>query len=217
MKKTIRTLLGLALLSSTAAAAPVPVQGDNARVEPWSERIVELAESLPIQDGGRIKPLHTFAGFTLLRFNGKRSLTTPQDERITPVEWLLDTLFYPETSAEYPVFLVQNAEVIEAIGIAQGEKRERDRYTFNELWPGILQLFQLAREYSAIDEKNRSTVQHQLFLLANNVDFYAQLFGYMDFARAKLPVGEGERLSLLLNGQPEVKFSQVIANVGELR
>jgi len=215
--KTIRTLLGLALLSSTAVAAPVPVQGHNARVEPWSDHIIELAESLPIQDGGRIKPLHTFAGFTLLRFNGKRSLTTPQGERITPVEWLLDTLFYPEVSAEYAVFLVQNAEVIEAIGVAQGEKRERDRYTFSELRPGILRLFELAREYAAIEEKDRTTVQHQLFLLANNIDFYVQLFGYMDFARAELPVGAGERLSQLLNGRTEVKFSQVIAHVDELR
>ena len=104
----------LALATLTAGLAP-PVSGQEAakmRSGPWPASVIELAESLPVQDGGRIKPLHTFASFTLLRLNGKRSLETPGGERLSPVEWLLDTLFFPEATADYPLFLVQNDDVL---------------------------------------------------------------------------------------------------------
>ena len=50
------------------------------------EKVVESAqrivEPLPIQEGGRVKPLHTFASFTLLRLSGRRSLEV-EDTRHT--------------------------------------------------------------------------------------------------------------------------------------
>jgi len=85
---TAASLTLLALLSSGRVSA----QG-AARTQPWDPEPARLFESLPVQDGGRIKPMHTYAGFMLLRLHGKRSITTPGDERLTPVEWLLDTLF----------------------------------------------------------------------------------------------------------------------------
>ncbi|MBM3864193.1 MAG: hypothetical protein FJ385_09660, partial [Verrucomicrobia bacterium] len=33
---------------------------------PWSAETIAAAETLPVQDGGRVKPLQTFAGFTML-------------------------------------------------------------------------------------------------------------------------------------------------------
>ena len=42
---------------------------------PWSEEVVELAASLPVQEGGRIKPLETRASYALLQMRGDRRLT----------------------------------------------------------------------------------------------------------------------------------------------
>ena len=40
----------------------------------WPESVVEAAETLPVQDGGRVKPFSTLAGFTMLRLHGARSM-----------------------------------------------------------------------------------------------------------------------------------------------
>ena len=201
----LATCLFPALASAQHQAEP--------RSEPWSREILDLAQTLPVQEGGRIKPLDTFAQFTLLRLNGKRSVKTPQGERISSIEWLLDTLFFPEASADYAVFLVQNADVIQAIGISREGKRKRDRYSFNELAGGVTRLFELAREYAAIEEKNRSSTQQQIFVLANNVNSFMGLHGSMDFARHDFEVGTPSELSRIFDGMERAAFSQVLAQV----
>ena len=145
------------------------------RVGPWSDTDIEYAESLPIQDGGRIKPLHTFASFTLLRYSGKRSVETAVGEKLSPVEWLLDTMFFADRSRDYPVFLVSNIKVLEAMGLDTEGLKPRDRYSFNTLaideqGTGINKLFELAREYGMIDPKQRTLVQDQLYSLAGSID-----------------------------------------------
>ena len=42
------------------------------------------AAKLPVQEGGRVKPLSTFAGFRLLRMNAKRKVVTPWGEKLGP-------------------------------------------------------------------------------------------------------------------------------------
>ena len=64
------------------------------REAPWSERTLELAASLPIQEGGRIKPLSTYADFMLLRLNGMRKVKFEDEDKsnLSSIEWLLDTV-----------------------------------------------------------------------------------------------------------------------------
>jgi ABC-type transport system involved in cytochrome c biogenesis permease subunit len=206
----------LSLLSLTLAAPSASAQGGT-RLEPWSEEVVELFESLPVQDGGRVKPFHTYAGFTLLRLQGKRSIKTPAGERLTPVEWLLDVFFYPEAASEYPTFLVQNDEVIGAIGVSLSGKKKRDRYSFNELRPGVSRLFTLAREYGQIEAKERSPVQQQVFVLASNVNSFMLLLTHLDFARASIELDPNPELERIFGGRTEVSFTDVLSKMGELR
>jgi ABC-type transport system involved in cytochrome c biogenesis permease subunit len=197
--KTLIGFLTSALLATSLAspcwAAPwqaAPADDSEAqhadpppfRTGPWPQEILELAESLPIQDGGRIKPLSTYAGFTLLRLTGRRRLEIPtgvgeETVQLTPIEWLLDTMFYTYQAADYPVFLVQNSEVIDALGVGIEVSNRRDRYSFNDLLgpqnTGISRLFGLANEYMPIDPDERSVVQKQVMLLAGNVSFYYQV------------------------------------------
>ena len=42
--------------------------------EPWSKEMLKVVETLPVQDGGRIKPFSTYAGFTMLGLHGARSV-----------------------------------------------------------------------------------------------------------------------------------------------
>ena len=67
-------LLGV-LCAGAALAAPAK------REAPWTAEALELAGSLPVQDRGRVKPLSTFAGFQLLKLNGKRTVKLESKEK----------------------------------------------------------------------------------------------------------------------------------------
>ena len=206
----------LAVLAVPAGAQSNPHEASLPRRDaPWSERALTLAGSLPVQDGGRVKPLSTYASFTLLRFNGKRTLELADGQTLEALPWLLDVLFYPEQAADYPVFKVDDVQAVQAAGIDTTGKKKRDRYSFNELVPGFQKLFELAREYHKKDEKDRTTVEQQVFLLATNVDAYFSLQSHFDYARHSQYVGDDPELAQLFGGE-EARFSQVLAKMPEL-
>jgi len=158
-----------------AALLSIPAQDASARERPWPEVVLETASAMAVQDGGRIKPVSTFAQFTLLRLSGRRSLQSFRGEELTPVAWLLDVLFFPEDAAREKLFLVQDSDAVAAIGLDVGEHRKRDRWSYAELQPALPRLFDLAHEYDAIPEKERGSVQQQVVLLAGNVMAFLRL------------------------------------------
>ena len=116
-------LSAVAWIVSTALRDSRP-EGDVRTVEkyvPWEKETIELASLLPIQDGGRVKPLGTYAGFTMLRLHGARSMEVigkdGQKVRLKPLDWMLDCLFRPSLAVDLPTFRVDNSEVLDAAGI----------------------------------------------------------------------------------------------------
>ncbi len=173
----------------------LPAVSHSAEREPWSKEIIDLFATMPVQDGGRIKPFDTYAQFTMLQLNGKRSFTTePADgskgERLKPVAWMLDAIFYPEIASDYKHFIVDNYDVIAAMGVQAHDKR-RSRYSYNELEPGVEKLMALAQEYNAVDPKKRDLVQQGVLDLTNNVFLFTQIIHFMDFAEERFTV-EGD-------------------------
>jgi ABC-type transport system involved in cytochrome c biogenesis permease subunit len=179
MFKKFSCLMAAGLVLCTAAAiAEAPA------APAWPEEVLALAATLPVQDGGRVKPLDTYAQFLMLRINGKRSFTTPEPEkhRVGPVEWMLTSMFYPSVARHWPHFLVENDEALVAAGITTHEKK-RDRYSYDELAAHREKLFTLAQQYQAVDPKQRDLVQQQVLNLANNMFEYEHLIGMLEFAR----------------------------------
>lgn len=153
---------------------------------PWSEETVKLAETLPLQSGGRIKPLSTQAGFTMLGLHGARSMKVKDKagkvHKLSATEWMLDTLFRPRLAMELPTFRVDNADVLTNAGITVRGKR--DRYSYSDLEGGRDKLVELAKSFEKIEEKKRVTVQQQTIDLAYNIRNYESLIGYFGFARS---------------------------------
>lgn len=183
--RTSRLLSTPILMLIAAALAPGIAAG--AEREPWSPEVVELFATLPVQDGGRVKPFDTYAQFTMLQINGKRSFTTEGGETLKPVPWLLDALFYPEIASGYQHFIVDNYDVVSAIGVDIHDKR-RSRYSYDELEPGINELMAQAQEASAVDAKKRDLIQQGILDLANNVFLFTQLIHYLDFTEQRFNV-----------------------------
>ena len=69
--------------------------------ESWEEKVIVAARDMPIQDGGRIKPFSTWAGFTMLKLHGDRTMKIMVDGKkvkLGPEGVLLDCLFRPEVA-----------------------------------------------------------------------------------------------------------------------
>ncbi|NRA75173.1 MAG: hypothetical protein HRU16_04465, partial [Planctomycetes bacterium] len=73
-----------------APVDPSSISGIDSTVRPpWSDEVLQQIARWPLQHGGRVKPFGTFAGFTMLKINGKRSLVV-EEEKLGPMEWALD-------------------------------------------------------------------------------------------------------------------------------
>ncbi|MBI5363393.1 MAG: cytochrome c biogenesis protein CcsA [Planctomycetes bacterium] len=211
------TALLIAMFALCAVSASGTADRDErGAAKGWSARAIELAGEVPLQDGGRVKPLSTFASFTLLRLSGQRTLASRGEARLDATAWSLDVLFHPEAAELEPLFLVPDSAAIEALGIDVGDKRKRDRWSHSELAPGAGRLLALAHEYDAIEPKQRTSLQQQIVTLAEDVNAFDGLRAAFDWARTQLTVPQGTRVAALFGGARSVRFSDVIARAPEL-
>lgn len=189
-------------------------KGEVQKVEgykPWDKETIDLVSELPLQDGGRIKPFSTFAGFKMLGYHGARSMKVKDDSgvvhKIKPTAWLMETVFRPHVAIKLPTFRIDNSKVLEAIDVKQ--KGRRDRYSYEEIIEGREKLFELAKSYEPIEKKKRDPEQQQTIDLAYNIRNYEALLGYFSYAITGVKLdGTG------VDGAPDqrVDFSAVMSS-----
>ena len=215
----VRHRLALIGILLCALAAPGWTQPASAPPEtlraPWPNAAIDSFSVIPIQDGGRIKPLDTYAGFQLLGINGKRRVETPDGTSLTPMEWLLDCLFYPDRAKTYKSFLIENADVLSMIGLTASE--ERARYSYNDLATARMNLFSQASQFSQIPDNTRTPAQNQLINLAHNLNQFETLASYLDFARTTIPVGQSAALQRVYGNVESVRLSTILENSSALQ
>ncbi len=185
------------------------------RTEAWDDETLELFATLPVQDGGRVKPMSTLAGFKLLKMNGKRSLETPSGEKLGATAWLLDCLFFPEQARTYQSFLVQNGQVLTAIGLEP--KHRRDRYSYDDLAPGRIALNRAASQVAAIESLKRGTVERQILELATNLREFDELLFTLSFARQTLPTDGSPDLVEIYGPDRRTGLAHVLRGLGAIR
>lgn len=119
---------------------------------------------IPVLVGGRVKPLDTVARNSLLIIHGKESLRLANGERITAMQWLADVLFKPAAADEYPVFVIQNAEVL---GLFGWEQSDRKYFSFTELSAFLKQIDQQGEQAEKLESVQRSAYQSAVLNLRN--------------------------------------------------
>ena len=219
--KIIALVLLVVLLLGLFSKGVVGLKADSYKVEitdykPWSEEVVELAASLPVQEGGRIKPLETRANFAMLQMRGDRRMTILGEGgdkiRIGPVEWMLDLFFRPEMAAQLPSFRVDNSEVLKALGIEFEDRKKRDRYSFAELEPHLPLLVEKAKGHQELLSRGAklNPVEKQTLELANVLQSYFYLAHYFDFVREGIVLRSG------VGDGKKVKMSVVLATLPQI-
>lgn len=127
--------------------------------------------ALPTLQGGRIKPLDTVARVSLLMIHGKQTLST-EDRTLTPIEWFLDVLYRPDQANAYPLFRIDNPDVLGAINIQQTQNRY---FSFNQLQPFLGTIEQQVSQIEQIRSENRSSFQTALNNLQNQLILFQKL------------------------------------------
>ncbi len=165
----------------------------------WSEEIIAEAKVIPVQDGGRIKPLSSYARFQMLRLFGALKMpikTGGETIKIGPTEWLLDLYFRPELADQLPTFRVDNADLLNALGV-KTEKR-RARLSFKEVEPAYNEIgrrsTEAGKKAEASGEDSLDIQEKQVIELARQMTSYMSLRSTLAFARDGVDIGKEEEL-----------------------
>ena len=126
---------------------------------------------LPVLNGGRIKPLDTIARTSLLLLSGRQSLTTEGHSR-SALEWLTDVMFQPDQANRWPVFEIDNPDVLGLMGIQQTAKR---RYSFADLEAHLDEIERQATRVDQMKSEQRSPFQTAILNLENQLTLYQKL------------------------------------------
>jgi ABC-type transport system involved in cytochrome c biogenesis permease subunit len=158
------TVLGLAVLWLGATWWP-PEHGKNA---------FHFAKfgKIPVLVGGRVKPLDTVARNSLLIVHGKQTLTLDDGRRLTAMHWLTDVLFNAPVADQYPVFVVENAEVLGLFGWEQGKRKY---FSFAEFSPFLKKIDEEGDKSSKLESVQRSAYQNAILNLRNSLVLYQRL------------------------------------------
>ena len=164
----------VAVLGGWLMAASAPA----AEWDPAAAAAIDLDafRRIPVLDGGRKMPLDTFARHRLLQLSGRSRLG---DE--PAVSWLARVFFAPETLANDPIFLIEDPEAAQAIGL---DAVRRERYTVEAIQSALPRLEEIARAAGAMESDDRTRVENELLRLYINVMEFSDLTHSFAFAQA---------------------------------
>lgn len=177
-------LLVLALGLSFSASFLVSALSKNHYAEGFD---MSSYATLPVQAGGRLKPMDSFARNNLLLLSGKTRLKLPDGTRLSAIEWLMDVQMRPAQADSYPVFRIDNDQVLGALG---WEQHERTYFSYIELEPFAAMIISESERISAIERPLRSVFEEHMLKLGHALVRYHALGNYA--LPALIPPAKGE-------------------------
>jgi ABC-type transport system involved in cytochrome c biogenesis permease subunit len=127
---------------------------------------------IPVLVGGRIKPLDTVARNSLLIIHGKQELRLENGKRLTAMHWFTDVVFNAPVADQYPVFVVQNADVL---GLFGWQQSDRKYFGFAEFAPFLKQIDEQGAQSDKLEAVQRSAYQSAILNLRNSLSLYQRL------------------------------------------
>ena len=167
---------------------------------------LEAFAELPVQVGGRIKPLDSVARNTLLILSARQKVVTDEGVTLSPIEWFLDLTMRPERADTYPVFKIEFPDDLGLVGLAEQGQRY---YSFNELLPYSEELSRLHGEINPAPEL-RSPYEKQIADINNGLIRYHRVMHSLH------PIGGAERLDRLVD-EYQSYLATIQAGMVELR
>lgn len=142
---------------------------------------------LPVQVGGRIKPLDSVARNALLVLSSRQKVETIDGRILSPIEWFADLTMRPELADTHPVFKIEFPDDLGIAGLAKAGERY---YAYNDLLPHFAEIQRLHKEIEP-EPKKRAPHEQQLDDLSRGITRYHRLIHSFH------PTGDAERLDNL--------------------
>jgi ABC-type transport system involved in cytochrome c biogenesis permease subunit len=162
---------------------------------PRSDFDLEGFGRLPSLEGGRVKPIDTFARNTLLMIRSKSTVRV-DGKSLSATRWLLDSAFKPETSDTYAAFVVDDPEVLGLVGLAQGKGRY---FAYWQLEPKREEINRQAQAADAVPSGARSRFQNAVIALDQRMGVYEHI------KNTFMPSGRGDPAAELASFQALMK------------
>ena len=144
---------------------------------------------LPVQVGGRIKPLDSVARNTLLVLSGKQTVIAPDGSKLSAIEWFIDLCMRPEIADTYRVFKIEFPDELGLEGLAEKSKRY---FSFNDLQPYFSEIQEVYQNIEPEPQK-RTAYERQI------AEIYDGLILYNNTLQSLHPTGNSERLDRLID------------------
>ena len=127
---------------------------------------------LAIQDGGRRKPVDTFAKEALIRITGRSTYTDKTGRKLRPNDFVLSALVETHDWKNEPMVLISSGQLIERLGLAKTQRR----FSFAEL-TGSAELQRLVTEAQALKrgEKPLTRVQQEALSVSDRLTLLAHV------------------------------------------
>ena len=137
---------------------------------------------IPVLVSGRVKPLDTVARNSLLILHGKEAVGLTTGRTVTAMHWLTDVLFNAPLADQYPVFVIQNSDVLSLFG---WEQTDRKYFSYLELKPFLRQIEEQGALSAKLQSVERSAYQNAILNLRNGAALYQRLENSIEPAGAK--------------------------------
>ena len=148
---------------------------------------LETFAEMPVQVGGRIKPLDSVARNALLILASRQKAETADGRGLSPIEWFADLAMRPELADTHPVFKIEFPDDLGIAGLAKPGERY---YAYNDLLPHLAEIHRLHQQIEP-EPKKRQPREQQLDDLSRGITLYHRLMHSLH------PPGEPGRLDNL--------------------
>ena len=148
--------------------------------------------NLPVQTGGRVKPLDTLARNSLYAISHKAEFKDADGKKQPAIRWFADMLFNEEAAAHHKVFRIVNDDVLHSLGL---KAKDDLRYAYSELpRERLADIFKWAGDATAKMKQAKAgadvevtVADKQAIALATKVNVFLKINAMNEF-----PKGSGE-------------------------
>ncbi|HET7625304.1 MAG TPA: cytochrome c biogenesis protein CcsA [Verrucomicrobiae bacterium] len=140
---------------------------------------------LPIVFNGRLQPMDSLARNSLLQIREKQTLNTEpwkswneKPQIIPAIQWLATVMMNPAVADQWPVFRVDNPDVIAMLrlpGKDKAHKQDGKYYSWNQFVPSLSNLDNEAQRIEQIEASHRSAYERGVMKLRERLVLYARL------------------------------------------
>src|SRR5215472_13721078 len=140
---------------------------------------------LPVLFNGRMQPMDSLARNSLLQIREKQTLNTEpwkswnEHPRMIPaVEWLANVMMNPSVANQWPVFRVDNPDLIALLNLPAKDKDQHQdgkHYSWAQMQPSLPKLDKEARRIEQIESSHRNAYERAVVKMRERLMLYARL------------------------------------------